>query len=82
MIKCEEASLLSSDKLDHPLSRSQQFILRLHLLMCRKCRAFSLQIKALRDVFQNWDNITPKDDLCLSKDSKEEIKLALQKKVN
>lgn len=37
---CHQASRLSSDALEHPLSWSDRIKLRLHLMMCGSCRHY------------------------------------------
>ena len=47
-ISCKEASRLISQSQDRPLSLGEQVALRLHLAICRGCRAFSTQLAFLR----------------------------------
>jgi predicted anti-sigma-YlaC factor YlaD len=47
-LSCEEASHLTSDALDRELSRSEQWALRLHLLVCHACRRFKEQLDLMR----------------------------------
>lgn len=48
-LRCEAASGLSSRELDEPLSRLERTALLCHLLVCRSCRRFRTQIRALRE---------------------------------
>jgi hypothetical protein len=47
-ISCKEASRLVSQSQDRQLSLGEQVALRLHLAICRGCRAFSVQLAFLR----------------------------------
>jgi len=48
MLKCKQASVLMSQRLDGKLSPWQALQLRLHLLLCDGCRNFNKQIAFLR----------------------------------
>jgi len=57
MLTCKKATHLMSASLDRPLNRRERFTLRLHLLLCRGCRAFREQIGLLREIsagFARW----------------------------
>jgi predicted anti-sigma-YlaC factor YlaD len=47
-ISCKEASRLVSQSQDRQLSLGEQVALRVHLAICRGCRAFSAQLAFLR----------------------------------
>lgn len=47
-ISCKEASRLVSQSQDRQLSLGEQVALRLHLAICRGCRAFGTQLAFLR----------------------------------
>ena len=47
-ISCKEASRLISQAQDRELSLGERVALRLHLAICRGCRAFSAQLAFLR----------------------------------
>jgi hypothetical protein len=47
-ISCKEASRLISQSQDRQLSLGEQVALRVHLAICRGCRAFSAQLAFLR----------------------------------
>jgi predicted anti-sigma-YlaC factor YlaD len=47
-ISCKEASRLVSQSQDRQLSLGEQVALRVHLAICRGCRAFSAQVAFLR----------------------------------
>ena len=48
MYSCEQASKLSSQAMEQPLTPSERMLLRLHLMMCKRCSNFSRQIEFLR----------------------------------
>ena len=50
MYSCEQASKLSSRAMELPLTPSERVLLRLHLMMCRRCSNFARQIEFLRRV--------------------------------
>ncbi len=50
MMSCQRASVLMSQKMDRPLSRSERISLRFHLLMCSGCRRFDRQMGSLRQL--------------------------------
>ena len=57
MLTCKKATRLMSASLDRPLARGERISLRLHLLLCRGCRAFRAQIGLLREMslsFTRW----------------------------
>jgi hypothetical protein len=47
-LSCREATQLISQREDRKLTLAQQAALRLHLVICRGCRALSAQIPFLR----------------------------------
>jgi hypothetical protein len=49
-LHCNEASRLSSESLDHSLSRADLIAWRLHLLACRSCRRDRRDILLLRQI--------------------------------
>ena len=51
-LSCDESSRLISDDLERPLSRAERTALRLHLVLCRRCRGFRRNIKALRNLLR------------------------------
>ena len=48
MYSCEQAAKLSSQAMEQPLTPSERMLLRLHLMMCKRCSNFSRQIEFLR----------------------------------
>ncbi len=41
MLTCKHTTRLLSEALDRPLGRRERLALRLHLVFCRGCRAFT-----------------------------------------
>lgn len=48
MYSCEQAAKLSSQAMEEPLTPSERVLLRMHLMMCKRCTNFSRQIEFLR----------------------------------
>lgn len=48
MDSCRDISLLVSRSLDTRLSAGERLRVRLHLLLCRSCRQFDVQLRLLR----------------------------------
>jgi hypothetical protein len=51
-LSCDESSRLISDDLERPLSRAERLALRLHLMVCRRCRKFRRNLELLRDLLR------------------------------
>lgn len=49
-LSCRESSRLLSDELDRTLSRTERIALRLHLVLCYRCRRFRRSLRVLRGV--------------------------------
>jgi hypothetical protein len=47
---CREASRLSSEALDRPLTKRERWARGFHTFLCRNCRRFSQQISFLRSL--------------------------------
>lgn len=52
MYSCEQASKLSSRAMEEPLTPSERVLLRMHMMMCKRCSNFSRQIEFLRRASQ------------------------------
>jgi hypothetical protein len=61
MYSCEQASKLSSRAMEEPLGRLQRVQLGLHLMLCRHCKNFSLQIGFLRRTSRKLPEAIEKD---------------------
>ncbi|MGK5094129.1 zf-HC2 domain-containing protein [Deltaproteobacteria bacterium TL4] len=75
MINCQEATLLISEALDHPLSWTQQIELKFHLWVCKNCPGYARKIQWVHEIVKRW---TPAPHIHLSAESKEKIKQALR----
>jgi len=54
MFSCRAAAILISESLDHPLSWTQRFSLRFHLVICRVCRRYRRQVVGLNILAQRY----------------------------
>jgi len=54
MLTCKEATALMSQGLDRKLTFAERFGLRLHVLICRGCRATERHLEFLRTVTTAW----------------------------
>ena len=52
VLRCEEASILSSREIDEPLRLAERFALRGHLLVCNSCRTLRRQLRFLHATLQ------------------------------
>ena len=55
MLSCQEATRLSSDRLDASLTPAQRWPLALHLFICRHCRRFDRDLRRLHQCVRNAD---------------------------
>jgi Putative zinc-finger len=51
-LSCDESSRLVSDDLERPLSRAERLALRLHLMVCNRCRKFRRNLRLLRTLLR------------------------------
>jgi hypothetical protein len=56
---CRRATELVSASMDRPLARGERIALRLHLILCGRCRRFRRQVRELRSFVRQ----TPTDGL-------------------
>lgn len=76
---CKQASRLQSDALDRKLPFPQRLGLRLHLLLCKWCRRYGMQIRFLRDAaHQHPDNTVEPPPHNMSDEARERIKRRLK----
>ncbi len=81
MPTCRQASRLQSDALDQPLSLPKRFGLRLHLLVCKWCRRYGMQIRFLRQaVHEHPDEVNQATPRTLSPEARERLKRSLRGK--
>lgn len=63
MLTCREATRMMSEAQDRPLTPGERLSLRMHLLICRGCRAFDRQMDFLRAACRRWPGLPgDKDD--------------------
>jgi len=51
-LSCDESSRLVSDRLERPLSRPERLAVRMHLMVCARCRRFRRNLNLLRDLLR------------------------------
>ena len=61
MYSCEEASRLSSRAMEEPLTPTERVLLRMHLMMCKRCSSFAQQIEFLRRASRKLPEVLEKD---------------------
>ncbi len=63
MLKCQEVELRADALVDGtPLSRRERLSLNMHLLMCRHCRRYVRQLRALTAHLRHRESPTAHDD--------------------
>jgi hypothetical protein len=77
-LRCEEASRLSSESLDHDLASADRLAWRLHLLICVSCRRYRRDILALRRISNQMADSVDRLGTTLPDDARERIKRALK----
>ena len=79
---CKEAVRLQSVALDRGLTPSERFGLRLHLLLCKWCRAYGKQVRFLHSAAKECAHASahdhPSSQPALSSEACERIKRSLQ----
>ena len=78
MITCEEASTLLSAEMDVPISTTKRLLLRMHLMMCRKCISVKHQILSMRKVYLGLEDASSKDEIKMTASSRDRIKQTLR----
>ena len=77
MITCEEASTLLSAEMDVPIYTTKRILLRMHLMMCRKCTSVKQQILSMQKVFLGLEDASSKDEIKMTASSRDRIKQTL-----
>lgn len=54
MLNCKQASELLSQNLDREMTLRENFLLRLHLLLCHGCSNFAKQMQVVRKACRNY----------------------------
>ena len=78
MLSCRDSSELLSRSLDEPLPFGTRVGLRFHLLICRFCRRYGRQIRALDRIARGWAASAPARPGGLSEERKESLRAALR----
>ncbi len=83
MIKCKEASQLTSRALDNKLSFRERFALKLHLLICKYCKRFDKQLQKLNRAISSMNkNIENDTNIKLPSEAKARIVKSLESESN
>ena len=76
-LKCRESSFLLTSSENKELDWSEKIALRMHVMVCHKCRHFKKHLSILNKIFQRYSSM----DFCesehlgkLSDEKKEQIK--------
>src|SRR5262245_33799248 len=76
---CRDVSRLQSQALDRSLSGPERFGLRLHMLLCKRCRRYGKQIRFLREAVQEHpEQVTDAAPQTLSPAARERLKRSLR----
>jgi hypothetical protein len=80
MLTCKDVSKLVSESLDRKLPLRQRMAVRLHIMMCRMCRAYQKQTLLLRNAVKAYAHSLDKGDSSesLPEDAAHRIKKALK----
>lgn len=79
MLTCKQASRLTSQSLDRPLSWSERMQLKFHLFICNACRRFNRQLRLLSDAVKRIAHLTEHDhSIQLSTEAKQRITQAIE----
>jgi hypothetical protein len=54
LLSCKDVSRLVSQREDRPLTRWQDFRLRMHLAVCDACSRFEAQVRFVRRAVRAW----------------------------
>src|SRR5437868_5027100 len=77
-LHCENASRLSDEALDRPLSRMECVGLNAHVLICRSCRIYRTQIRTIRKLLVAFCSAQfQSDDITLPLAARHRIERAL-----
>ncbi len=74
MLTCKQASQLLSQSLDRKLSAKERLFLQLHLLICKYCKRFGIQIRILRTALKKLSvNVESDENVRLPSDARARI---------
>jgi hypothetical protein len=79
-LRCNEATRLASESLDHPLPFEDRLAMRLHRMICRSCRRYGRQVVELRRISTRLAEQTdpPASAMPLPEEARERIKRTLK----
>src|SRR5579875_1791991 len=77
-LTCEDVAALASQELDRELSRGERIALSLHVVYCRACRRYRLQVLLLRDALARLASSADGVGPTLPPEARERIKRALR----
>ena len=84
MLSCKETTRTISEGLDRKLTLRRRVALRLHVMMCSACRAYTRQVEGLNEhisaCFRRDHYSRLPESQRLSEESREKMKAALRKK--
>lgn len=80
-IKCKDATVLASRKMDWSLPISSRLALKLHHLVCAHCARYARQLHLIRSLLQS-KTIAPDDGAVLSPQARQRIAAELQQKLD
>ncbi len=75
MLTCREVSRLISDSMERKLPLKTRFRMRLHLVMCKNCRTYEMQLHLMQDITKDISQANMPEMASLS----DEIKARLKK---
>lgn len=78
LISCRDATQLISKSLDTKLPFSKSIILKVHLLICKICTRYALQLRKMRSAFQTYQHLEGDHSAHLSS----EARMRIQKKMD
>ena len=77
MLNCTQVTELSSQKRETPLPLSKRIAMRLHLIICDRCRRYEQQLNFIHQACNHLQNKAEQHGEGLSETSKKRIKETL-----
>ncbi len=77
IFNCQEVSHLVSRSMDQDVSFTQKMGIRFHLMMCKYCANFALQLKKMRELIHK-DQIPSVPHVVMDNEAKREMKQCLK----
>lgn len=79
MLSCDEAVMICDKNQYGEASAWDKFRLRLHIITCKICRAYTKQNSLLTKVYKKKANEVKRADICMSAQDKDSLKRELEK---